>query len=314
MLSQLKMPDQAAPPLRSQPVSRSRIPTPRAGATADRYSRRVLFLKRMLPAVGLTLLLLVAVWPRLHPLLQQVRFAFAAIDLREARELRMVNPRYAGLDRYNRPYVITAAVGRQVPDRDDVMALEQPKAVMTVHGGASVVVTAATGIYQSQAQLLDLFDDVTLVHENGTRFVTRRGHLNLANNTAEGHDPVEGHGPSGDISGEGFQILSKGDTIIFTGRSDLLLKGTKPSAAPAAPPELPAAIAESAAQIENAAPAIGAAEPPASSGVAEAKPAELGARPQSAAKLKLSAKHGAKTPANSKPMVSKVKRVSRDAG
>jgi lipopolysaccharide export system protein LptC len=281
---------------------------------ADRYSRRVFFLKRMLPAVGLTLLLLVAVWPRLHPLLQQVQFGFPAIDLREARELRMVNPRYAGLDRYNRPYVITAESGRQVPDRDDVMALEQPKAVMTVHGGASVVVTAATGIYQSQAQLLDLFDDVTLVHENGTRFVTRRGHLNLSDNTAEGRDPVEGHGPTGDISGEGFQILSKGETIIFTGRSDLLLKGTKPSAAPAAPPELPAEIAQSAAQIEDAVSVIGTAEPAASSNVAEAKPAEPGARPQNAAKPKVSAKHGTKTPPNSKSSVSKVKRVERNAG
>ena len=66
-----------------------------------------------------TLLLLVAVWPKLRPLLQQVQLGFAAIDLREARELSMLNPRYAGLDRYNRPYVITAAVGRQVPDRND---------------------------------------------------------------------------------------------------------------------------------------------------------------------------------------------------
>jgi lipopolysaccharide export system protein LptC len=314
MLSQLKMLDQAAPALRSQPAARSRIPTRRAGATADRYSRRVLFLKRMLPAVGLTLLLLVAVWPRLHPLLQQVQLGFPAIDLHEARELRMVHPRYAGLDRYNRPYVITAEAGRQVPDREDVMALEQPKAVMTVHGGASVVVTAATGIYQSQAQLLDLFDDVTLVHENGTRLVTRRGHLNLSDNTAEGHDPVEGHGPNGDISGEGFQILSKGDTIIFTGRSNLLLKGTKPSSAPAAPPELPAEIAQSAAQIENAVPVMGTAEPAASSSVAEAKPAGPEARPQNAGKPKFSAKHAAKTPTKSKPKPSRLKRVKRNVG
>ncbi len=212
----------------------SRKPAGRPSVMADRYSRRVLFLKRMLPAIGLTLLLLVAVWPRLHPLLQQVQLGFPAIDLREARELRMVDPRYAGLDRYNRPYVVTAAVGRQLPDRNDVMALEQPKAVMTVHGGASVVVTAASGVYQSQSQLLDLFDDVNLIHENGTRFVTRRAHVNLSDDTAEGHDPVEGHGPSGDITGEGFQILSKGDTIVFTGRSDLLLKGTKPNATAAA--------------------------------------------------------------------------------
>ena len=39
----------------------------------DRYSRRVAFLKRVLPAVGVTLLLLVAGWPRLAPLLESVR-------------------------------------------------------------------------------------------------------------------------------------------------------------------------------------------------------------------------------------------------
>ena len=310
MLSQLKLLDPAARPPLAQAAVQSRVSTGRPDLMVDRYSRRVLFLKRMLPAVGLTLLLLVAVWPKLRPLLQQVQLGFAAIDLREARELSMLNPRYAGLDRYNRPYVITASVGRQVPDRNDVMALEKPKAVMTVHGGASVVVTAATGIYQSQAQLLDLFEDVNLVHENGTRFVTRHGHINLSDNTAEGHDPAEGHGPSGDIRGEGFLILSKGDTIIFTGRSDLLLKGTKPSAASAVPPGLPAEIEQSAAQIESAVPVIAITEPTAPGGVAEAKPtpAEPGASSRASAKPNLAGKRPTKTAAHSKPTMSKVKR------
>ncbi|MBV8089339.1 MAG: LPS export ABC transporter periplasmic protein LptC [Alphaproteobacteria bacterium] len=245
-------------PSSAAPIS-GRNASLRASAITDRYSRRVQFLKRILPAVGVALLLLVGFWPKLHPMLQQVRLGFA-IDLREARELRMVNPRYAGLDRYNRPYVVTAAVGRQVPDRNDVMALEQPKAVMTVHGGASVVVTAATGIYQSQAQLLDLFDDVNLIHENGTRFVTRRAHANLSDDTAEGHDPIEGHGPSGDIAGEGFQVASKGETIVFTGKSNVLLKGSKPNPTPASPPGLPPEIEQTAAQIESIAPAIVAAD------------------------------------------------------
>src|SRR5262249_27388458 len=188
------------------------------------------------------------------PLLESVRLSFPMIDLREARDLRMLNPRYAGIDRFNRPYVITAAIGRQVPNREDLMSLERPRGEMTLHNGALVVVTAATAIYQSQVQLLDLFGDVNLVHDNGTRFVTKTAHVAVSADTAEGHDPVSGRGLSGDIDAQGFRILDKGDTIIFSGESTLLLKGSKPSTRPAVnPPGLPSGLAETAARIQAAA-------------------------------------------------------------
>ncbi len=281
----------------------------RARLAGDRYSRRVAVLKRLLPAVGLTLLVLVGVWPRLGPLLDSVRLGFPAIDLREARELRMLNPRYAGIDRFNRPYVVTSAIGRQVPNRDDLMSLEQPKAEMTMHRGTSVVVTAVTAMYQSQPQLLDLFDDVNLIHENGTRFVTRTAHVDVSANTAEGHDPVVGHGPSGDIAAQGFRILEKGDTIIFTGNSNLRLKGTKPNANRATPAALPVEIEAAAARIEAAAtaPAAVAPEPPGpASVVAEPAIAEPTINP-AAAKSQGGAKRDAKLPRSGAPAGAKAR-------
>jgi lipopolysaccharide export system protein LptC len=218
----------------------------------DTYSRRVVLLKRVLPAVGLGLLLLVAAWPRLRPLLDDVRFAVPLIDRRDAWELRMINPRYAGIDRLNRPYVLTAAAGRQMPERSDLMSLDHPRGQLILHGGAKVVLTAATGVYQTQPRLLDLFGDVTLTHENGTRFATQSAHLDLAGETAGGQDPVAGHGPSGDITAQGFRILDKGDTIVFTGRSHLLLKRLSPKRASPEPPALPAPVAQAAAQIAAA--------------------------------------------------------------
>jgi lipopolysaccharide export system protein LptC len=236
------------------------------------YSRRVAFLKRVLPAIGVTLLLLIAVWPRLAPLWDRMRFAFPAIDLREARELRMLHPRYAGNDRLGRPYLVTAAVGHQAPDRQDLMSLEGPRADIKSHGGADVVVTADTGVYQSQTQLLDLFGNVTLVHENGTRFVTGSAHLDVAHNSAEGGDPVEGHGPSGDIKSQGFRIFDKGETIVFTGASDMLLKGAKIIPPVTQPSAVPRAVAMSAARAEAEVKATPAAAAPAASRQAPAKP------------------------------------------
>ena len=233
-----------------------------SAAPDNRHSRRVALLKRILPAIGVALLLLIAVWPRLAPLWERMRLAFPAIDLREARQLRMVNPHYSGVDHLGRPFVVTAAVGRQVPDRQDLMSLEAPRADLKIHRDADIVVTAATGIYQSPVQLLDLFGQVTLVHQNGTSFVTDTARVDGANGTAEGNDPVVGHGPSGDVNAAGFQILGKGDTIVFTGASDMRLKGAMPGTATRAPAGLPAPIAAIAARVEaEAKPALAAAVP-----------------------------------------------------
>ena len=232
----------AAPPARGSAIAAS------VGGPG-RHSRRVALLKRVLPAAGVALLLLIAIWPRLAPLWERMRLAFPAIDLREARELRMINPHYSGIDRLGRPFVVSATVGRQVPDRQDLMSLESPRAEMQTHGGARIDITAVTGVYQSQSQLLDLFGGVTLAHQNGTRFVTEAARVDAAHNTAEGSDRVEGHGPSGDVKADGFRIFDKGDTILFTGHADMRLKAANPGTQNTAPATLPAPVAAAAARV-----------------------------------------------------------------
>jgi lipopolysaccharide export system protein LptC len=277
-----------------------------------------------LPVVGVALLALVAIWPRLGSLLESVRFGFPVIDLREAHELRMLNPRYAGVDRYNRPYIVTSAIGRQASNRDDLMSLERPRAEMTMHNGALVVVTAATAMYQSQAQLLDLFGDVNLVHENGTRFVTNAAHVDVASDSAAGNDPVTGHGPSGDITAQGFRVLDRGNTIVFTGKSNLLLKGTKPSPHPAAsPPTLPADVAETAAALEAVAvapapiaPGATAPAPPVTANpLAAPALTTAAAKPDPAGQSPSSAKRETKPPSAKAPFGAPLGvRAKRDAG
>jgi hypothetical protein len=168
-----------------------------------------------------------------------------------------------------------------------------------------VVVTAATAMYQSQAQLLDLFGDVNLVHENGTRFVTNAAHVDVASDSAVGNDPVTGHGPSGDITAQGFRVLDRGNTIVFTGESNLLLKGTKPSAHPAAsPPALPADVAATAAALEAAA----VAPEPVALGATAPEPPDPAGRAPSAAKRE-------KPPSAKAPVGAPVGvRAKRDAG
>jgi len=310
-----------SPARHALPAASQRLPRPASSwRHTDRYSRRVTLLKRVLPVIGVALLVLVAIWPRLVPLLESVRFGFPVIDLREAHELRMLNPRYAGVDRENRPYVVTSAIGRQASNRDDLMSLERPRAEMTMRNGALVVVTAATAMYQSQAQLLDLFGDVNLVRDDGTRFVTNTAHVDVAADSAVGNDPVTGHGPAGNITAQGFRVVDRGNTIVFIGKSNLLLKGTKPSVDPAAdPPTLPAEVTERAAALEAAAvaprpiaPGATALEPPVTANpVAAPAPTTAAAKPDPTGQSPSLAKRDTKPPAAKAPVGARTK---RDAG
>jgi lipopolysaccharide export system protein LptC len=215
-----------------------------------RHTWRVAILKRILPAIGVSLLLLIAMWPRIMPLWERMRFSFPPIDLRDAQELRMVNPRYSGVDRQGRPFVVTAASGRQIPDRQDLMSLQAPVAEIKLRSGAKVWASAISAVYQSQASMLDLFGDVTVTHQDGTRFLTQAARVNAAENTAEGSDAVSGHGPAGEIKAQGFRIIDKGDTIIFTGNAEMLLNAAGKVAPKRAPPAVPASVAAVASQVE----------------------------------------------------------------
>ena len=54
--------------------------------------------------------------------------------------------------------------------------------------------------------------------------LTERAHIDLAKNNAEGNDPVTGQGPDTELNGEGFRVYNRGQQVIVTGQSRLLIR------------------------------------------------------------------------------------------
>ncbi len=187
------------------------------------HSRFVQRTKWTLPAVAAALLVLVAVWPQLEGVFEHVRFGLPRIDLSEARRLRMVQPRYSGVDRQNRPYVLTAEAATQAPRDNDLISLDGPRADLTTNSGNWVQLSGDAGTYQTELQLLDLYGNVELYQDRGNEFHTDSAHIDMLNGTAESHDAVDGHGPFGHITAEGFTLHDRGDVIVFTGKTFLSL-------------------------------------------------------------------------------------------
>jgi len=194
----------------------------RAVRSIHRYSRFVTWMRRMLPAIAIALLLLIAAWPRLQTAMERLQARLPRLDVSQAGDLRMVNLRYTGYDTHGQPVTVTAESARQRPGgKDDVVELQAPKADLTTQSGTWIAVTAETGMYQPSAQQLDLFGKVELFQDKGNTFRTDSAHVDIANGTAEGNDPIEGNGPFGDIRAEGFRIEERGDVVHFFGRSSV---------------------------------------------------------------------------------------------
>ncbi len=211
------------------PASRSRADIRRAAFDVTRarprqnkwYSRFVQMMKFLLPAVALLLIGLVLVWPHLRSDDLRFRLSFAALTADETEDPSMVNPRYLGIDKENQAFSITADLARKLASGTANVELEMPKADIVLDDGTWLVLTAENGVFKRLKKTLDLTGAVNLFHDSGYEFRTSKASIDLEQGTAESTTAVRGQGPFGDLRAEGFRLIDKGKTILFTGKAKL---------------------------------------------------------------------------------------------
>jgi lipopolysaccharide export system protein LptC len=187
------------------------------------YSRFVTLLKVVLPAVAVALAALVLFWPQLNPLDNRFRLKPVQVSIDDLENLRMVSPRFVGIDAKNQPFSITAEQATQEAGGSDVTALTSPKGDITISNGSWIALTADAGDYHKETRILDLRDNVNVFHDAGYEIKTTRAKADLAIGDVYGTDPVEGQGPDSQMRGQGFRIYDKGARISLTGKSRLLI-------------------------------------------------------------------------------------------
>ncbi len=187
------------------------------------YSRFVQLMKVLLPAVAALLIVLILVWPYLRSEDLRFRLSFAALTANETEDPSMVNPRYLGIDEENQAFSITADLARRMTEGSPAVELEMPKADITLDDGTWLVLTAHNGVYKQVKKTLDLTGAVNVFHDSGYEFKTSKVSIDLEKGLAKGDAAVRGQGPFGELSGEGFRLIDKGKTIVFTGKSKLVI-------------------------------------------------------------------------------------------
>ncbi|MBL8699658.1 MAG: LPS export ABC transporter periplasmic protein LptC [Alphaproteobacteria bacterium] len=187
------------------------------------YSRLVLLLKLVLPATAVGLMLLVVLWPRLDGQKERIRTGKVVVTAEDLENMKMVKPRYVGVDAQNQPFMVTAKLAQQGAGSARITELSEPKGDITLKDGGWIALEAQHGAYDKQSETLELNGAVTLFHDRGYELHTEKALVHFGPGLAEGNEPVRGQGPDVDLAGQGFRLENKGARVLLTGQSRVVL-------------------------------------------------------------------------------------------
>ena len=191
----------------------------------QRRIKVVAAMRLILPATAALLLAMLALWSRFGLDTTSFRLSMDSIDLNSLDTLAMSNAHFEGMDDKNRPFSISAEKATQVTQDADTIDLTQLQADMTMTDGAWLSLTSDSGRLQRSKELLDLLGQVNLFQDQGYELHTRDVNIDLSRNSAIGHSPVQGQGPSGEVTAEGVLVLNSGERIVFLGHTHIVFYG-----------------------------------------------------------------------------------------
>jgi len=190
------------------------------------YSRFVITMKVALPIVALALVGLLFLWPQVKVSNIRLSVGLASFKAANPESPSMVNARFVGSDSRDQAFSITADLAKNILLGKSKVELEMPKADLAMQDGSWLAMTAKTGLYDQKGKSLALDGAVNLFHDSGYEFNTETALVDLEGGVAAGDKPVQGQGPFGRLTAEGFRIENMGKTMLFTGKAKLTIYPT----------------------------------------------------------------------------------------
>ena len=189
-----------------------------------RYSGFVGLMRYLLPAMAAALLGLVVAWPLVSGGEEGIHVPLIEDPDIDGR-LTMVNASYQGTDEKNRPFAVRGAEAFQPESDSPIVHLSGIEAdIFDDQARSSMMALSANeGLYQRDAEQLDLSGDVLVRSDAGHEFRTSKARVDLPAGIARGDEPVSGTGPYGLLDAGNFALLKRGEVMTFGGRVRMTL-------------------------------------------------------------------------------------------
>ena len=184
---------------------------------SPRHSWFVGAMKILLPLTAAALIGLIVAWPDESKDAAGFQFSFASIIPGDPGAPGMSKARYVGTDVDGQPFIITADTVTPDIENPSNFLLTTLQADMEFDDGSWMSLMAPTGVYDRQAQILQLPGEVDIFSDQGFELHTTEARVDLARSIAEGNKPVQASGPLGVLEANGFRIVQRSERLYFTG-------------------------------------------------------------------------------------------------
>ena len=174
--------------------------------------------------LGLAVMALVAsliVWPLLYSVDQPLKLTFNALETKEAQPKKMVNPRFHGLDKFNRPFNIRADEATQ--QTEILVGLKNISGDRAVQNGQWIMLEASDGVANTENKTLHLTGKVRVYTSEGYEIDSTDVTADMDNGIATSNVPVQMQGPLGLLTGSGFVLDINAQKLNITGRVHLTI-------------------------------------------------------------------------------------------
>lgn len=221
---------------RSVPVRSAERPAPReheellhrrraAFQDALRHTRRVYFLRRVLPVLGGIAIVLVTLWLWFDPLryMRDLPVQVGALKI-SGTKLTMEAPRLTGYSKDGHPYSITAESAAQDLTKTSVIELSDITGTFSTEERGTTVLTAKEGVYDSKEEKMRLFGGIDITSSEGYT-----GKLKDAiGEPKKGHmvseSPVAVTFTDGNLRSDRVEVFDHGKSAVFEGNVVMHLK------------------------------------------------------------------------------------------
>lgn len=195
----------------------------RAHARAFRHSGRVRAMRRLIPVVagGSVALLLAYLF---NPFAAQLPGVSVGPVTLAGSKVRMENPRLSGFRQGTRGYEVTADAALQDVRKPSQIELQQMRGhIATDDQGGIARLSAASGLFDTAREALDLKDDIRIWTDKGEEARLRSAAVAFKTGSISSQEPVTVSSPRANVKADTLDVVENGKRISFVGNVHVVI-------------------------------------------------------------------------------------------